>query len=251
MLRFPALAVLLLSLCCRPLPPPPPIPIPNPQPAATVQGVVADPTGAIVPNAEVNLVECRRRRSPAQLRPTALATSRWPRRTPAASRSSFPSRASKPFTCLSPCKPNVTSARLPRHTSSPRRCTSRCPSPLSPQMSASTAIPTKISLPPKKITTPPFSLPPNLKELPIFDNDYVGAMSVFLDDSASGTGGSGLMVDGVEANRSPRLRLRSAGSSHQPGSLLRAVLLAGPRADGNHHQIRRGQVSRPIQFSVP
>ena len=26
-------------------------------------------------------------------------------------------------------------------------------------------------------------------------------MSAFLDDSASGTGGSGLMVDGVEANR--------------------------------------------------
>ena len=41
----------------------------------------------------------------------------------------------------------------------------------------------------------------DLKSLPIFDNDYVTAMSSFLDDSASGTGGSGLMVDGVEANR--------------------------------------------------
>ncbi len=41
----------------------------------------------------------------------------------------------------------------------------------------------------------------DLKALPIFDNDYVTAMSSFLDDSASGTGGSGLMVDGVEANR--------------------------------------------------
>ena len=41
----------------------------------------------------------------------------------------------------------------------------------------------------------------DLKALPIFDNDYAGAMSAFLDDSASGTGGSGLMVDGVEANR--------------------------------------------------
>ncbi|MGB8259005.1 MAG: TonB-dependent receptor, partial [Terracidiphilus sp.] len=40
-----------------------------------------------------------------------------------------------------------------------------------------------------------------LKALPIFDNDYAGAMSAFLDDSATGTGGSGLLVDGVEANR--------------------------------------------------
>ena len=41
----------------------------------------------------------------------------------------------------------------------------------------------------------------DLKALPIFDNDYVTAMSSFLDDSSSATGGSGLMVDGVEANR--------------------------------------------------
>jgi hypothetical protein len=40
-----------------------------------------------------------------------------------------------------------------------------------------------------------------LKELPIFDNDYATAMSAFLDDSATATGGSGLLVDGVEANR--------------------------------------------------
>src|ERR1035437_2128734 len=42
----------------------------------------------------------------------------------------------------------------------------------------------------------------DLKSLPIFDNDYASAMSAFLDDSAAGTGGSGLIVDGVEANRS-------------------------------------------------
>ena len=39
-----------------------------------------------------------------------------------------------------------------------------------------------------------------LKELPIFDNDYTTAMSAFLDDSATATGGSGLLVDGIEAN---------------------------------------------------
>ncbi len=41
----------------------------------------------------------------------------------------------------------------------------------------------------------------DLKKLPIFDNDYATAMSAFLDDSAMGTGGSGLIVDGAEANR--------------------------------------------------
>lgn len=41
----------------------------------------------------------------------------------------------------------------------------------------------------------------DLKSLPVFDNDYVSAMSAFLDPGAAATGGSGLMVDGVEANR--------------------------------------------------
>ena len=41
----------------------------------------------------------------------------------------------------------------------------------------------------------------DLKALPIFDNDYATAMSSFLDSSVSDTAGTGLMVDGVEANR--------------------------------------------------
>ena len=41
----------------------------------------------------------------------------------------------------------------------------------------------------------------DLKDLPVFDNDYVGAMSAFLDSGDTATAGSGLMVDGVEANR--------------------------------------------------
>ncbi len=40
-----------------------------------------------------------------------------------------------------------------------------------------------------------------LKSLPIFDNDYSTSMGAFLDSGAGATGGSGLMVDGVEANR--------------------------------------------------
>lgn len=41
----------------------------------------------------------------------------------------------------------------------------------------------------------------DLKALPIFDNDFVSAMGAFLDSDVAATGGSGLMVDGVEANR--------------------------------------------------
>ena len=41
----------------------------------------------------------------------------------------------------------------------------------------------------------------DLKALPIFDNDFVSAMGAFLDSDDASTGGSGLMVDGVEANR--------------------------------------------------
>lgn len=40
-----------------------------------------------------------------------------------------------------------------------------------------------------------------LKSLPIFDNDYATAMSSFMDSGVDATGGAGLLVDGVEANR--------------------------------------------------
>ncbi len=42
----------------------------------------------------------------------------------------------------------------------------------------------------------------DLKDLPVFDNDFVTAMGSFLDSGDAATAGSGLMVDGVEANRS-------------------------------------------------
>lgn len=41
----------------------------------------------------------------------------------------------------------------------------------------------------------------DLKALPIFDNDYTSAMGAFLDQNVSDSGGTGLLVDGVEANR--------------------------------------------------
>ena len=56
MLRFPALAMLLLC-CAAVLPAATNESESKSQPAPTVHGVVADPTGAIVPNAQVNLVD--------------------------------------------------------------------------------------------------------------------------------------------------------------------------------------------------
>lgn len=41
----------------------------------------------------------------------------------------------------------------------------------------------------------------DLKQMPVFDNDYLTALSAFMDSGASPTAGAGLMVDGVEANR--------------------------------------------------
>lgn len=41
----------------------------------------------------------------------------------------------------------------------------------------------------------------DLKAMPVFDNDYVTAMGSFLDSGQGSTAGTGLMVDGVEANR--------------------------------------------------
>jgi hypothetical protein len=41
----------------------------------------------------------------------------------------------------------------------------------------------------------------DLKQLPVFDNDYVTAMGSFLDSGDTSTAGTGLMVDGVESNR--------------------------------------------------
>lgn len=41
----------------------------------------------------------------------------------------------------------------------------------------------------------------DLKDLPVFDNDYVTAMGSFLDSGDTATAAAGLMVDGVEANR--------------------------------------------------
>lgn len=198
MLRFFALAVLLLS--------PAAILALNsnssskPAPASTVQGVVADATGAIVPNAEVDLVDADG---------SIAGTTK--------------SDGVGNFQMAAPHPGNFTLV-----ISEPGFETVHLPVTVKPNVVTLAAPAAHVMAAPLHITLPVAALATNvrvngdtdedltdseenhdssiltasdLKTLPIFDNDYVTAMSAFLDDSASATGGSGLIVDGVEANR--------------------------------------------------
>jgi hypothetical protein len=81
-----------------------------------------------------------------------------------------------------------------------RRCTSFCPSPALHQRARERG---QRRRPDRADENRDSSVmtSSDLKALPIFDNDYATAMSAFLDQNVSDTGGTGLMVDGVEANR--------------------------------------------------
>ncbi len=199
MLRFSALIVLLLSPAAV-LAADSSNSAPKPSPAATVQGVVADPTGAIVPNAEVDLLN-----ADGSIAGTTKSDGVGNFLMAAPHAGSFTLVISEPGfeTVHLPVtvRPNVVSAAAPAaHVM---------------------AAPLHITLPIAAVATnvrvngdtdedltaseenrdSSVLTSSDLKALPIFDNDYVTTMSSFLDDSASGTGGSGLMVDGVEANR--------------------------------------------------
>ncbi|HWG20649.1 MAG TPA: TonB-dependent receptor [Terracidiphilus sp.] len=198
MIRFLALLAVLAPSAAfastAAAPPPPPAPAP-------ISGVVADPTGAIVPNAEIDLVD-----------------------TNGAVAGSYHSSGDGSFQVIAPHPGSFTlviseagfeTIKTPVVVAAPVAVTSA-------------AAPSHPFAAPLHITLPIAALATNvhvnadtdedltasdenhdssvltsrdLKALPIFDNDYASAMSAFLDDSATGTGGSGLIVDGVEANR--------------------------------------------------
>ena len=168
---------------------------------ASVQGVVADPTGAIIPGAEIDLVD---------------ATGAVASTSHSGGDGSFQLSA-----------PHIGSYTLV--VSEPGFDTVRNPVVIPPSaISAASASTAHVFAAPLRIVLPVAALATNvrvtadssedltapednhdssvmtandLKALPIFDNDYATAMSAFLDDSATATGGSGLIVDGVEANR--------------------------------------------------
>ena len=172
---------------------------PPPQPSVT--GVVADPTGAIVPGAEIDLVD-----------------------TEGTVEGSFHSGGDGSFQIVPPHSGSFTLV-----ISEPGFETIKTPLVVAAPMAATSSISGAAHfVAPLRITLPIAAFATNvrvnaesdedltasdenrdssvmssreLKSLPIFDNDYAGAMSTFLDDSATATGGSGLIVDGVEANR--------------------------------------------------
>src|ERR1017187_5529200 len=173
------------SSSAAPAPPPP-----------SMRGVVADPAGGVVPGAEVDLVDS-----------TGTVAG------------SFHSDAEGNFQVVAPHPGNFTLV-----VSLPGFETVRTPVVIAAHPAARTASPLipllRIVLPIAALsTTVHVNADSNgdltageenrdssvmstqeLKELPIFDSDYTTAMSAFLDDSATATGGSGLLVDGIEAN---------------------------------------------------
>ncbi len=171
-------------------------------PAPPITGVVADPTGAIVPGAEIDLLEEN-----------------------GSTAGTYHSGGDGSFQVVPPhpgsftlviSEPGFETIKTPVVFAAPVAVTSVA-GPSKPF-----AVPLKIVLPIAALSTnvrvsaetnddltssednqdASVMTAGDLKALPIFDNDLQGAMSAFLDDSATATGGSGLIVDGVEANRS-------------------------------------------------
>ncbi|MGA2809136.1 MAG: TonB-dependent receptor [Terracidiphilus sp.] len=169
--------------------------------APALHGVVADPTGAIVPGAEVDLVD-----------PAGSITG------------SFHSDNEGNFQVVAPHAGSYTlvvseagfeTVKTPVLIAAATGSVASMPAPapltatlriVLPIAQFSTSV--RVSADANEDLTAPeqnrdssIMTSQDLKSLPIFDNDYATAMSAFLDDSATATGGSGLLVDGVEANR--------------------------------------------------
>jgi hypothetical protein len=195
-MRLLALAFLLLTPCAALA-----ANSTTPPPASTpaLHGTVADPTGAIVPGAEVDLVD-----------PTGAVTG------------TYRSQGDGTFQVVAPHTGSYTLV-----VSEPGFETVRTPVVIGAAVSGAPAVAAAlpaqlhIVLPIARFATnvqvngdtntdltagdsnrdSSVMSSQDLKALPIFDNDYATAMSSFLDQNVSSTGGTGLMVDGVEANR--------------------------------------------------
>ncbi len=174
---------------------------PSGTPPPSINGVVTDPTGAVVPGAEISLID-----------------------SDGSVAGSFHSGGDGTFQVV---LPHAGSFILV--TSEPGFGTVKTPIVFpAPAVVGAVSLPNRSFAAPLHITLPIAALSTNvrvsadanddltssednhdasvmtagdLKALPIFDNDVAGAMSAFLDDSSDATGGSGLIVDGVEANR--------------------------------------------------
>ena len=155
----------------------------------TVRGVVADPSGAIVPNAEIDLVDASGNVTETihsdgegffQITPPAGG-----RYTLVISEAGFQT-VRQAVVLAKPAAIPMLHIVLPI-------------SSMATTINVSAGSNVDLAAPETNADTSTISAQ-DLKSLPIFDNDYSTAMSAFMDSSATATGGSGLMVDGVEAN---------------------------------------------------
>jgi len=172
--------------------------VPTPAEPA-VHGVVADPTGAIVPGAEVDLVDAggsvactNRSDGEGNFNLTAPHAGTY---TLVVSEPGFET-VRTPVEIAQPLAPGAPAAAVlakPLHIVLPIMA-------LSTNVRVNAENSEDLTAPDENRDSSVLSSS-DLKQLPIFDNDYQSAMSSFLDDNVTATGGSGLLVDGVEANR--------------------------------------------------
>jgi hypothetical protein len=162
-------------------------------PATLVRGTVADPSGAIVPNAEVDLVDDKgavaatlRSDDEGNFQLTAPAIGDY---TLIVSEAGFDTVK----TVVKLGKQSTPLAAPMLHIVLPI-------STMATTINVNAGISEDLTAPESNADTSVMSQA-DLKSLPIFDNDYSTAMSAFLDSGSAATGGSGLLVDGVEANR--------------------------------------------------
>ncbi len=161
-----------------------------PTPAKVVRGVVADPTGAIVPNAEVDLLDGKG---------TVAAT--------------LHSDGEGNFQIVAPAVGDYTLVVSEAGFETVKTAVKLGVAPvIAPMLHIVLPISTiattiqvnagnSVDLTSSDANSDTSVMTANdLKSLPIFDNDYSTAMGAFLDSGVAGTGGSGLLVDGVEAN---------------------------------------------------
>ena len=174
-------------------------PLPNPDPNSKLQGIVADSSGAALAGAEVDLVE-----ADGKIDARSTADSEGNFQLIAPHEGDFLLVVSEPGfeTVKTPVKVLGSSATTVKPAINLARL--RIVLPI-----AATSTSVEVSAGSSEDLTAPEAnhdssvmSSQDLKALPIFDNDFASAMSAFLDDSATATGGSGLLVDGVEANRS-------------------------------------------------
>jgi len=174
-------------------------PLPSPDPNSTLRGLVADKNGAALPGAEVDLVEAN-----GKVDATVVSDGEGNFQLVAPHAGAFKLVVSDPgFDTITTA---IVVPDAPTTTLKPAINLGRLRI-IMPIAATSTSVEVNAENS-RDITAPEANhdssvmTAQDLKALPIFDNDFASAMSAFLDDSATATGGSGLLVDGVEANRS-------------------------------------------------